>query len=91
MNIFFIYLILINLLTFVVYGLDKYKAKKQLWRIPETQLLLLAIIGGSVGAFLGMYIWHHKTKHLKFKLGVPVIFLLQLLLFICFPGLLFSF
>ncbi|MDO4555076.1 MAG: DUF1294 domain-containing protein [Lachnospiraceae bacterium] len=79
MKIFYYYLIIVNLIAFFAYGLDKYKAKKQLWRIPEATLILLAIIGGSPGAWIGMYVWHHKTKHLKFKLGIPVILLIQLI------------
>lgn len=75
----FLYLYLfINLLTFVVYGIDKLKAKKGLWRIPEHTLLLLAFCGGSIGAWFGMMIWRHKTRHLKFLIGVPLIFFLQL-------------
>ncbi|MBR4240213.1 MAG: DUF1294 domain-containing protein [Prevotella sp.] len=75
----------LNLLTFVVYGIDKWKAVKGKWRIPEATLLILAAIGGSIGALLGMQIWHHKTRHLKFKYGVPFILLAQIVLiyFIC--------
>ena len=74
------YLVLINLLTFIVYGIDKLKAKKGKWRIPESTLLLLAFMGGSVGAWLGIKVWHHKTLHKKFKYGVPFIFILQIAL-----------
>lgn len=77
MNLYY-YLIAINTITFLVYGLDKLKAKKGKWRIPESTLLLLAIIGGSIGAFLGMKVWHHKTMHKKFKYGIPLIIILQL-------------
>jgi uncharacterized membrane protein YsdA (DUF1294 family) len=70
--------------TFFIYGIDKYKAKKSLWRIPESTLLLLAAVGGSVGAYFGMKVWHHKTLHKKFKYGVPIILLLHLGLFIYF-------
>lgn len=80
MNFFHYYLIIINIIAFITYGIDKQKAKRNLWRIPEAQLLLLAIIGGSIGAYLGMHIWHHKTKHVKFRLGIPVIITFQLLL-----------
>ena len=75
----------LNLLTFIVYGIDKWKAVKGKWRIPEATLLILAAIGGSIGALLGMQIWHHKTRHLKFKYGVPFILLAQIVLvyFIC--------
>ena len=74
------YLLVINAVAFFVYGIDKLKARKGWWRIPESTLLLLAIIGGSVGAWLGMKVWHHKTMHLKFKYGLPAILLLQLAL-----------
>ena len=75
-----IYLLIINVVTFIVYGIDKYKAKHAKWRIPEATLLLLAAIGESIGAWCGMKVWHHKTKHKKFKYGVPVIFILQVAL-----------
>ena len=77
MNLYYS-LIAINTITFLVYGLDKLKAKKGKWRIPESTLLLLAIIGGSIGAWFGMKVWHHKTKHKKFKYGIPLIIILQL-------------
>ncbi|MBQ5579088.1 MAG: DUF1294 domain-containing protein, partial [Prevotella sp.] len=68
-----IYLAVINVATFFTYGLDKWKAKKALWRIRESSLLMLAVLGGSIGAWLGMKVWHHKTQHKKFKYGVPAI------------------
>lgn len=74
------YLIAINIVTLIVYGIDKVKAMKGKWRISEATLLLLAIIGGSVGAWLGMKTWHHKTMHKKFKYGIPLILLAQILL-----------
>ena len=74
------YLLVINAVAFFVYGIDKLKARKGWWRIPEATLLLLAIIGGSIGAWLGMKVWHHKTMHNKFRYGLPLIFLLQLAL-----------
>jgi uncharacterized membrane protein YsdA (DUF1294 family) len=74
------YLLVINAVAFIVYGIDKLKARKGRWRIPESTLLLLAIVGGSVGAWFGMKAWHHKTMHLKFKYGLPAILLLQLAL-----------
>ena len=74
------YLFVINAVAFIVYGIDKLKARKGRWRIPEATLLLLAIVGGSIGAWLGMKAWHHKTMHLKFKYGLPAIILLQLAL-----------
>ena len=72
-----IILLALNIITFIVYGIDKLKAKKGWWRIPEATLLLLAAIGGSIGAWLGMMVWRHKTQHLKFRYGVPAIILLQ--------------
>ena len=69
---------MLNVTTFVVYGIDKWKAKKDKWRIPESTLLLLAVVGGSIGALLGMKVWHHKTMHKKFKYGVPLILVLQI-------------
>ena len=73
----------VNVITFVVYGIDKLKAKKGKWRVPETTLLLLAIIGGSVGAWCGVKVWHHKTIHLKFKYGIPLIMAVQVGLLLC--------
>ena len=74
------YLLGINVVTFIVYGIDKYKAKKAKWRIPEATLLLLAVLGGSIGARMGMKVWHHKTMHKKFKYGIPAILLIQIAL-----------
>ena len=99
------YLIVINVVTFLVYGIDKWKAvnqrgqsqtrlsyaerkqprpkvktKQGSWRISEATLLILAVIGGSIGALLGMKIWHHKTMHKKFKYGLPLILLAQIAL-----------
>ena len=74
------YLLGINAVTFIVYGIDKYKAKKAKWRISEATLLLLAILGGSIGAWMGMKVWHHKTMHKKFKYGIPAILLIQIAL-----------
>lgn len=80
LKIFVIYLLTINLITFVMYGIDKLKAKKAKWRIPEATLLWMAVLGGSLGAWAGMQVWHHKTLHKKFKYGVPAIILLQIAL-----------
>ena len=74
------YLLGINAVTFIVYGIDKYKAKKAKWRIPEATLLLLAVLGGSIGAWMGMKVWHHKTMYKKFKYGIPAILLIQIAL-----------
>ena len=75
-----IYLIAINVVTFFLYGIDKWKAKRSKWRIPEATLLGLAVIGGSIGAWIGMKVWHHKTMHKKFKYGLPLILLAQIAL-----------
>lgn len=72
------YLIIINTTTFIIYGIDKLKAKKGKWRISEASLLLFALIGGSIGAWIGIKIWHHKTKHAKFIYGIPLILALQI-------------
>lgn len=71
------YLAVINLLAFAVYGWDKFCAKAHRWRVPEIVLLGLAALGGSVGAYAAMQIFRHKTLHWKFRVGVPVLFLLQ--------------
>ena len=74
------YFITLNIVTFLVYGIDKWKAKQGSWRISEATLLSLAVIGGSIGALLGMQVWHHKTMHKKFKYGLPLILLVQIVL-----------
>ena len=74
------YLFAINIVSFFLYGIDKYKAKKNKWRISEATLLMMAVIGGSIGAWAGMRLWHHKTMHKKFKYGIPVIIILQVVL-----------
>jgi uncharacterized membrane protein YsdA (DUF1294 family) len=73
-----VYLIAINVVTFFLYGMDKWKAKRSKWRISEATLLGLAVIGGSIGAWLGMKVWHHKTMHKKFKYGLPLILIVQI-------------
>ncbi len=77
-----IYLIAINVVTFFAYGIDKWKAKRSKWRISEATLLGMAVIGGSIGAWLGMRVWHHKTMHKKFQLGIPLIIVAQIALVI---------
>ena len=78
MKYFHLYLLLINALAFVLMLADKQKARKNRWRIPERTLMLTAALGGSVGAWLGMYTFRHKTRHIKFTLGIPAILILQL-------------
>ena len=80
MNIILYYLLAVNIATFFLYGIDKYKAKKNQWRISEATLLTMAAIGGSIGALAGMRLWHHKTMHKKFKYGIPVIIIFQVAL-----------
>ena len=82
LHITLIYLAVINVVTFFTYGIDKWKAKKSKWRIRETALLGLAVLGGSIGAWLGMKVWHHKTLHKKFRYGVPLILIAQIALFL---------
>ena len=72
-----LYLAAINLAAFVTFGTDKSRAKKDAWRVPEKRLFLLALLGGSLGANLGMHLFHHKTKHWYFRVGLPLILLLQ--------------
>lgn len=78
------YILIINIATFLIYGLDKWKAQRKQWRIPESALLILAAIGGSIGALAGMSLWHHKTQHPKFKFGVPLILLVQIAVVVLF-------
>lgn len=70
----------INIIAFFMYGLDKSKAKRGAWRIPEATLLGIAFFGGALGAFLGMKVFRHKTKHVQFFIGVPVMLVLQIAL-----------
>jgi len=85
-HIILIYFVMINVVTFFVYGIDKWKSQHDRWRVPESALLGLAAIGGSVGAWLGMKVWHHKTQHKKFKVGVPVMLLIQIALVVWVCG-----
>lgn len=73
------YLVIINIAAFIAFGIDKWRAQNNAWRIPEATLFLLAIIGGSIGAEIGMHVWHHKTRHLSFIIGIPIILLLQII------------
>lgn len=67
-----VYLVLANVITFAAYGIDKYKAKKDKWRIPESSLILSAFLGGALGAFAGMHIFRHKTLHANFRILIPL-------------------
>lgn len=82
MKLLIAYLLIINAIGFALMLADKHKARKNLWRIPEATLMGVALIGGSIGSLLGMYTVRHKTKHLKFCLGIPVILALQVIIFI---------
>ena len=77
-----IYLIIINLIAFLAMFIDKKKAQKGKWRIKESTLLILALIGGSIGAISGMYIFHHKTQKPRFYIGFPIIIILQILVIV---------
>ena len=79
-GILLLYLLIINLVAFAVFGIDKRRAVKDRWRVPEKTLFLLAILGGSIGAWAGMRVFHHKTKHWYFKFGIPVILIVQVVL-----------
>lgn len=76
-KILIVYLVIINILSLTVIYIDKVKARKKKWRVPERNLIGLAILGGSLGTIIGMYSFRHKTKHIKFTLGVPAIILVQ--------------
>ena len=77
-SIIILYLLAINIVAFIAFGVDKYKAKRDKWRIPESTLLTMAVLGGSIGALAGMRFWRHKTLHDKFRIGIPVIIVLQI-------------
>lgn len=79
------YLVLVNAAAFLLMLADKLKAKKGAWRIPEATLMGTAALGGSIGAIAGMYLFRHKTRHLKFTLGLPLILILQLLILFLLP------
>ena len=80
MKTILIYIAIINVIAFVLFGVDKWKAKHGSWRITEATLLDAAILGGSIGAYLGMKVFHHKTQHKKFVYGIPLIIFFHLLL-----------
>lgn len=77
---FIFYFIIINIISFILMFLDKRRAIKNKWRISENTLMLVSILGGSIGGILGMYTFRHKTKHIKFKVGIPIILIIQLLI-----------
>lgn len=73
-------LAVINIIGFIIVAIDKYKARKGLWRIPEKTLFLMAVLGGCIGVFVSMLLFRHKTKHLRFMVGIPAIFIIQILI-----------
>jgi len=77
---FVIFILAMTVITFIVFGVDKWKAQNDKWRTPESTLFLLSIFGGSIGALLGMQIWRHKTQHWSFRIGIPLILVLQVAL-----------
>lgn len=79
-----IYLAAVNIITFIMFGADKARAAKGRWRISEAALILAALLGGSTGALAGMRIFHHKTRHRKFTIGIPVILALQIILMVIY-------
>ncbi len=80
MKLFLIYLAVVNLAAFALMGVDKRRAERGAWRIPERTLFLPAILGGSPGAILGMQVFRHKTRHRQFMIGMPLILLVQLVI-----------
>lgn len=84
LKLLLIYIIVINVVAFLLMGIDKLKAKKHKWRIPEATLFISSIAGGSIGALLGMYTFRHKTKHLTFVIGMPVILVCHIALVLFF-------
>ena len=82
LHVFILYLAAINVITFFLYGIDKFKAQRARWRVPESVLLGLEVVGGSIGAWLGMTVWHHKTLHKKFRYGIPLILAMQIALLV---------
>jgi uncharacterized membrane protein YsdA (DUF1294 family) len=81
MRALLVYLAAVNIIAFLVMGIDKYKAQRHKWRISELSMFIVGFIGGSSGIFLGMTVFHHKTKHLKFTLGIPAVLVLNIIMF----------
>lgn len=79
-QIFLVYILIMNIAGLSVMGIDKSKAKHHAWRIPEATLFLVSFLGGSVGAWAGMYLFRHKTKHWRFVVGMPAIFIFHMLI-----------
>lgn len=79
-KILLVYFLIVNVIGFFLMGIDKLRAKKQVWRVPEKTLFILALIGGSIGTNLGMFMFRHKTRHWYFVIGMPLILILQVAL-----------
>ncbi len=73
-----IYLLVLNIIGFLIMGIDKRRAKKRMWRIPEKTFFIASLLGGSIGTWAGMYTFRHKTKHWYFVIGMPLILVLQI-------------
>lgn len=84
MKYFLIYLLIVNVVSFLLMLIDKQKARKKKWRISEATLMGFAVIGGSIGSLLGMYTFRHKTLHKKFTIGIPFILILQVATAVCY-------
>lgn len=80
LQIIIYYLCIMNVIGFLFMGLDKWKARKRAWRIPEATLLLIAALGGAIGSMLGMHLFHHKTRHWYFLYGIPAMLVVHILL-----------
>lgn len=76
---FLLYFLIINIIGFLSMGIDKYKSKHNMWRIPENTLLFIALLLGSIGSYIGMHVFRHKTLHAKFKYGIPIIFIFNII------------
>ena len=79
-----LYLLIINLIGFLAMGIDKFKAKRNYWRIPEGTLIMIAVLGGGIGDLIGMYMFRHKTKKMKFTIGIPTILITEIIIIIFF-------
>lgn len=84
LKLLLIYIIIMNVVGFFIMGIDKRKAEKHAWRIPEKTLFLVSLIGGSIGTLLGMYVFRHKTKHWYFVIGMPLILIIHIILAVKF-------
>lgn len=89
MNLFLVYLCIINAISLLLMLIDKHKARKNHWRIPEHTLLGISVIGGSLGGLIGMYLFRHKTQHLRFSIGIPMMLIIQVAVLYYFRELLF--